>query len=375
MSWAVVTIQTSPGGQVEHCVIVDTATGTSVVLWTATGEPEPLRPAYRLLIQQHRLTDPVAIAEVAFPNPEAVPTLCGREFDSQQQAAYAGARLIAKAHDWKEQDPNVPEGLRAQIVALPDDVRAIRDQVMRAFEQLNKQVEALQQQLTRTIVLPPNSTPPSATSEPQDPRNVIEEYLTTRTADPDKEATAASDGGKRKTRSAAHGRGRDLSELRLGPRIEAVLREHGIQTVSQLGSTSNTIIRNMKGLGPKALEKIAGAIDRASLLPLEAGNHRAQGTVSRAPRGPRIVGHAEPERGEPRAKREPVMGEQAGTVRQWYPDRGYGFISNDQGDRFFVHATEIRTVDKPTLREGQAVEFKGVPHPKGPRAVEVWPGD
>lgn len=46
-----------------------------------------------------------------------------------------------------------------------------------------------------------------------------------------------------------------------------------------------------------------------------------------------------------------------GTVKWFNPDKGYGFISREDGDDLFVHFSEIQTEGFKTLDEGDAVEF------------------
>lgn len=46
-----------------------------------------------------------------------------------------------------------------------------------------------------------------------------------------------------------------------------------------------------------------------------------------------------------------------GTVKWFNPDKGYGFISREDGDDLFVHFSEIKMDGFKTLDEGQAVEF------------------
>ena len=46
-----------------------------------------------------------------------------------------------------------------------------------------------------------------------------------------------------------------------------------------------------------------------------------------------------------------------GTVKWFNPDKGYGFISREDGDDLFVHFSEIQMDGFKTLDEGQAVEF------------------
>ncbi|HEY3318529.1 MAG TPA: cold-shock protein [Coriobacteriia bacterium] len=47
-----------------------------------------------------------------------------------------------------------------------------------------------------------------------------------------------------------------------------------------------------------------------------------------------------------------------GTVKWFNPDKGYGFISREEGDDVFVHFSEIQSEGFKTLDEGQAVEFE-----------------
>jgi len=47
-----------------------------------------------------------------------------------------------------------------------------------------------------------------------------------------------------------------------------------------------------------------------------------------------------------------------GTVKWFNPDKGYGFISPEDGDDVFVHFSEIQGDGFKTLDEGQAVSFE-----------------
>ena len=48
-----------------------------------------------------------------------------------------------------------------------------------------------------------------------------------------------------------------------------------------------------------------------------------------------------------------------GTVKWFNADKGYGFITVDNGDEVFVHFSEIQGEGFKTLEEGQKVEFEG----------------
>ena len=47
-----------------------------------------------------------------------------------------------------------------------------------------------------------------------------------------------------------------------------------------------------------------------------------------------------------------------GTVKWFNPDKGYGFISREDGEDLFVHFSEIQVEGFKTLEEGQAVTFE-----------------
>ena len=54
-------------------------------------------------------------------------------------------------------------------------------------------------------------------------------------------------------------------------------------------------------------------------------------------------------------------------------EKGYGFITREDGDDVFVHFSNIQGSGYKTLDEGQRVEFDLVQDPKGPRAENVAP--
>lgn len=60
-----------------------------------------------------------------------------------------------------------------------------------------------------------------------------------------------------------------------------------------------------------------------------------------------------------------------GTVKWFNADKGYGFISVDDGDDVFVHFSAIQGRGYRTLDEDQRVEFEIVQGPKGPQAENV----
>jgi len=61
-----------------------------------------------------------------------------------------------------------------------------------------------------------------------------------------------------------------------------------------------------------------------------------------------------------------------GTIRRLITDRGFGFITPEQGEDLFFHRSELQGVDFDSLREGQEVEFEvGRGRSGRPQAVKV----
>ncbi len=54
-------------------------------------------------------------------------------------------------------------------------------------------------------------------------------------------------------------------------------------------------------------------------------------------------------------------------------EKGYGFISREQGDDVFVHYSNIQGSGYKSLNEGQKVEFDVAPGRKGEEAQNVRP--
>ena len=52
-------------------------------------------------------------------------------------------------------------------------------------------------------------------------------------------------------------------------------------------------------------------------------------------------------------------------------EKGYGFISRDQGEDVFVHFSNIQGEGYRSLEQGQAVEFDVAPGRKGEEAQNV----
>ncbi len=62
-----------------------------------------------------------------------------------------------------------------------------------------------------------------------------------------------------------------------------------------------------------------------------------------------------------------------GTVKFFNNEKGYGFISREQGDDVFVHFSNIQGSGYKSLNEGQKVEFDVAPGRKGEEAQNVRP--
>ena len=60
-----------------------------------------------------------------------------------------------------------------------------------------------------------------------------------------------------------------------------------------------------------------------------------------------------------------------GKVKFFNAEKGYGFITQDDGDDVFVHFSNIAGSGYKTLDEGQVVEFDIAPGRKGDEAQNV----
>ena len=60
-----------------------------------------------------------------------------------------------------------------------------------------------------------------------------------------------------------------------------------------------------------------------------------------------------------------------GTVKFFNAEKGYGFISREQGEDVFVHYSNIQGRGYRSLEQGQKVEFDVAPGRKGEEAQNV----
>jgi cold shock protein len=60
-----------------------------------------------------------------------------------------------------------------------------------------------------------------------------------------------------------------------------------------------------------------------------------------------------------------------GTVRWFNADKGFGFITQDNGLDVFVHYSAIVETGYKSLNEGDQVEFQITQNPKGPQTQSV----
>jgi CspA family cold shock protein len=63
----------------------------------------------------------------------------------------------------------------------------------------------------------------------------------------------------------------------------------------------------------------------------------------------------------------------SGTVKWFRNEKGYGFITGEDGQDVFVHFSAIQMDGFKTLEEGQTVSFEVTQGPKGLQASNVRP--
>lgn len=60
-----------------------------------------------------------------------------------------------------------------------------------------------------------------------------------------------------------------------------------------------------------------------------------------------------------------------GTVKWFNSDKGFGFITTEEGNDVFAHFSQINKEGFKTLEEGQKVSFNVVEGAKGPQAENI----
>ncbi len=60
-----------------------------------------------------------------------------------------------------------------------------------------------------------------------------------------------------------------------------------------------------------------------------------------------------------------------GTVKWFNAEKGFGFITSEEGNDVFVHFSQIKKDGFKSLEEGEQVEFEIVDGQKGPQAANV----
>ena len=60
-----------------------------------------------------------------------------------------------------------------------------------------------------------------------------------------------------------------------------------------------------------------------------------------------------------------------GTVKWFNAEKGYGFITGEDGNEVFVHFSEIQGDGFKTLDEGQKVQYEVTDGSRGPQASNV----
>ncbi len=60
-----------------------------------------------------------------------------------------------------------------------------------------------------------------------------------------------------------------------------------------------------------------------------------------------------------------------GTVKWFNDDKGFGFISAEDGNDYFAHFSQINKEGFKTLKEGEEVTFEVTEGAKGPQASNI----
>jgi CspA family cold shock protein len=60
-----------------------------------------------------------------------------------------------------------------------------------------------------------------------------------------------------------------------------------------------------------------------------------------------------------------------GTVKWFNSEKGFGFITGEDGKEVFAHFSQIKADGYKSLEEGQKVSYEVVKGPKGPQAENI----
>jgi CspA family cold shock protein len=60
-----------------------------------------------------------------------------------------------------------------------------------------------------------------------------------------------------------------------------------------------------------------------------------------------------------------------GTVKWFNAEKGFGFITGEDGTDVFAHFSQIKSEGYKSLQEGQKVSYDVVKGPKGPQAENI----
>jgi CspA family cold shock protein len=60
-----------------------------------------------------------------------------------------------------------------------------------------------------------------------------------------------------------------------------------------------------------------------------------------------------------------------GTVKWFNAEKGFGFITGEDGKDVFAHFSQIKSEGYKSLQEGQKVSYDVVKGPKGPQAENI----
>ena len=60
-----------------------------------------------------------------------------------------------------------------------------------------------------------------------------------------------------------------------------------------------------------------------------------------------------------------------GTIKRIIRERGFGFITAEDGSEVFFHRSALKDIDFATLEEGNSVEFDVETEDRGPRAANL----